>query len=57
MKAPHKQSHAAKGYLIAIKTLGYPSRNSLRKWYYEFRDNSVFKDKYSRNQKYAEEQK
>lgn len=41
-----------------IKTLGYPSsRNSLRKWYYEFRDSGEFKDIYTRRQKYTEEQK
>ncbi len=40
-----------------IRTLGYPSRNSLRKWYYELRDSGVLKDKYTRRQKYTEEQK
>ncbi len=46
-----------KQLLKTIKTLGYPSRNALRKWYYEFRDNGEFKDKYTRNQKYTEDQK
>lgn len=41
-----------------IKTLGYPSsRNTLRKWYYEFIDSGEHKDTYSRRQKYTEEQK
>lgn len=46
-----------KQLLKTIETLGYPSRNSLRKWYYEFRDSGAFKDKYARRQKYTEEQK
>ncbi|MDD2482593.1 MAG: IS3 family transposase [Lutispora sp.] len=46
-----------KQLLKTVETLGYPSRNSLRKWYYEFRDSGAFKDKYTRGQKYTEEQK
>ena len=40
-----------------VDTLGYPSPNSLRKWYYEFKDIGEFKITYTRNQKYTEEQK
>ncbi len=41
-----------------IRTLGYPSsRNTLRKWYYEFRDGYELKDKVTRKPKYTEEQK
>ncbi len=46
-----------KQLIKTIKTLGYPSRNSLRKWYYELRDSGVLKDKYTRRQKHTEEQK
>lgn len=47
-----------KQLLKTIRTLGYPSsRNTLRKWYYEFRDSGEHKDTYSRKQKYTEEQK
>lgn len=40
-----------------IKTFGYPSRNSLRGWYYEFRDSGEFKDTYTRKQRYSEDEK
>lgn len=40
-----------------VETLGYPSHNSLRKWYYEFRDSGEVKITYTRKQKYTEEQK
>jgi len=40
-----------------IRTLGYLSRNALRKWYYEFRDGCEFKDIVTRKPKYTEEQK
>lgn len=40
-----------------VETLGYPSHNSLRKCYYEFRDSGEVKITYTRKQKYTEEQK
>ncbi|SHD77692.1 conserved protein of unknown function [[Clostridium] ultunense Esp] len=46
-----------KQLLKTINTLGYLSRNSLRKWYYEFRDSGKFKSKYTRKQKYTKEQR